>query len=1313
MLAVIARSLFRDFGLLGKRSRFCKLHYNETRVSLADPPRETVPPPPELRRLIDALLPGDSDLNGFVYDYYPSVLSRFQPNLDRSAKLNLLIEHIDPTDLVRRLRERGLSGRRRRPSEIFEFTSERQRHPDLFGRQPVIDALEEGLRRGGWVVLSGRPGVGKTALLVHLLNQLERRRARPVPHHFLRRTVADSTRPGTVLRSLAAQIEAQYPHQTDPDAPPELRLIQLLARVAQQGLEAGDDLVLIVDALDEVEREGHSNPLPRFLPPELPPGVTLCCSIDPRSPHFGWLLDTASQQLGAYIDLDRADGPTGQASTLQACQALALYHGRALGLNDTEIDQLTHAADGSLLCAVKLIELIHERGEASPESLIESLPLGLDVWLHRVWSRLPYEAQAALGLLCAARQALPLGLLDELLGLGKGEVALHLKAARLLLQFEPAPPSTSLAEKCVGIAHSAFKDFIESVQGPAAMYQHQRQLGAALCNWPPVEDSLYGFRRHYALRHSITQHIETDAVAHASHIIGSVDFLVARCQEHGSVALAEDLEHAAARCTIPEAARTFSDLGQALRIGAHWLGQDPSALPGLLYNLLRCADWAPSTIERVLNFAPQRLRFRLAHPLQRRDTSIHTFAGHWDSVVACELLSDSKRLISVSLDHTVRLWDLNSGTLLMHFFRHAGGPAAFAVTSDGQGLLYAASDLSLCFYDLNSGALRLRLRGHSAPITACAIHPDGKRALTAARDHKLKLWDLQSGEELLSLKGHAGAITTCFFTRDGRRAVSAGWDHSVRVWDLASGEQLFALFGHEGAVSGLLLLEDRDLLISSSWDHTLRSWRLETGEPCRIFHGHSAPVNACTVSKDGKLLISASDDRTLKIWDAERGLALHTLIGHTGSVKGCALGPGGRTALSVSEDCTLRQWDLRTGALLQVFAGHLGSVLACSVTQGGRQVVTASEDKTLKLWDLSSAPESRQEGHSDAVNACFLAPNGLHAVTASDDQTLKLWDLQTGNVIRTLIGHTDAVSACAPCPDGNRLISTSPDGTVVNWELGTGTELFRFSTGASGRRDGVGQSSGAHLAIPSDDHMIELWGMPLDTPRHVEGSALLRVRGCAVAPDGRHFITAAGDRMLRLWDLGTGAELLRFTGHTGSVNACTVHPDGRRMVSAASDRLLILWDLGTGAELLRFIGHTGSVNACAISPDGKRLLSGSHDKTIRLWDLQSGNEVARLVGHMAPVTACLFTADGRRAISASLDYTIRLWELTSGMCFETIYGSSPFLSLDARNDWLCAGDQVGNVWLLRDLSNAIPNSEGRISRQSLMESLRKFMSRQK
>ena len=1289
------------------------MHYNESCVSLVEPPHEGIPTRPELRRLLDALLPGDSDLNGFVYDHYPAVLAHYHPGLLRVAKLDLLLEHAEPGELVRRLRERGLHGRKRRASEVFNWSSERKRHAEVFGRQPVLDVLAQAIERGGWVVVSGRAGVGKTALLVQLLNGLESLRGRPVPHHFLRHSTADSARPGVVLRALSAQIEALFPHLVDTDAPPELRLVQLLSRVSRQGLEGGEDLVLIVDGLDEAESEGRSNPLPRFLPPELPPGVTLVCSIDPSCPHYGWLVDHAEQQLGGHIDLD---GNVGRASTEAACLALFTYHAPMLGLKEGQCEQVAMASAGNLLCATKLLEVLYDQtARGMPiEKALREMSIGLEPLLSRLWLALSNEARAALGLLCAARQALPMPLLDDLLGLEDGEAMQHVASARTFLHLETASSVgiTAMNSDCVAFAHGALASFVASVLGPTALHQSQRLLASALCSWPPLEDNLYAFRRSYALRHAITQYIDAESESHASQVISNIDFLVARCQEHGSAALAEDLEHAAARSTQPETARTFSDLAQALRIGAHWLAHDPGALPGLLYNLLRCANWTASTIERVLNFPPMRLRFRLVHPLQRRDTSVHSFAGHWDSVVACELTRDGKCMLSVGLDHTLRLWDLNSGAQLMHFYGHAGAPTAIALSLDGQQLLYPTTDHSLSVYDLSSGAQLRRLRGHSAAITACALHPDGKRVLTAARDHKLKLWNLQTGEELQTLSGHTGAITACLITKDGRRAVSAGWDHSVRIWDLATGRLLHALHGHQGAVSALYLLPDEQHVVSASWDHSLIIWHLGSGARRCQLSGHSAPINAVLATADGRFLISASDDRTLKVWDTDAGREVRTLIGHQAGVKGCLLSPDSRSVISISEDWTLRQWDLSTGAQLRIFDGHLGPALAGAITPDGRQLLSASEDKTLKLWDLSPNYDAgHSDGHMGAVTACFVSEGGSPLITASEDQTIKLWDPYTGTVQRTLIGHSEAVSACALFSDGKRLVSTSPDGTTVVWDLVAGHETLRIVHNPQARADRGSQPSSAHLAIPSDDHMIELWGMPLDNSKRAESAMVGRVRTCALTRDSRYLITGAGDRLLRLWDLNTGAELLRFAGHSGAVNSCAVLPDGKRLLSASSDRLLILWQLENGSEVLRMTGHAGSVNTCVVSADGRRALSGSHDKTLRLWDLASGAELIRLSGHSAPVTACLITDDGRRAISASLDYTLRIWDLMSGMCIETIYGSSAYLCLAAGADWLLAGDQAGNVWILRDQMTSTPSSETRLTRQSLMESVRKFLSR--
>jgi len=1282
-------------------------------MSLVDPPIEAIPSRAELRRLLDVLLPGDNDLNGFVYDHFSSVLQRFQPGLSRNAKLDLLLTHADVSELHRLLRERGLHQRKRRASEIPDFGSERARHAELFGRDDLLATLHAACQQDGWVVVSGAAGVGKTALLAHLLNRLEQKLEAPVPHHFLRRTVADSGRPGVVLRSLAAQIEARYPRQSDPEAPPELRLIELLRRVSQGPLSKGGRLILVVDGLDEAEAEGMSNPLPRFLPSELPPSVTLVCSIRPRYSHYGWLTDHASRQLVGHFDLDAAPW---NASNFDAVMRYFAEHGHRLGLDPDYATRAAVSVDGNLLYAVKLREHIEElRAQGLSLPRAEHFPSGLRQFLARRWDGLPQDVRAGLSLVCGARQSLPLSLLVDLLGWTPGSEteATFLRHARPLLSVEAAPLSTAVPGDCVRYDHVALRDWVEEQIGSTAMHQSRRQVAAALCAWPPLEDSLYGFRRLYALRHAITQHTETGAIAQAEQVAGNVEYLIAKCQEFGSAALAEDLEHAAAGCSQREPARTFSALAQALRVGAHWLRQDPGALPGLLYNLLRCANWSSAAIERVLHYPPGRLRFRLRFPLQRRDASVHTFAGHWDSVVAALPTPDGKRLISVSIDRTLRLWDLNSGAPLMHFYGCVGTLGSFAITSDGQSLIYATEDHCLVMYDLASGTLLRRFRGHSSKIGTCLVTSDNQLVISSASDSSIRVWRVQTGEQLALLTGHQAPPSSCGVSKDGRFLITGSWDHSLRVWDLKTGRNVRTLHGHAGAVSGFALSSDGKSVVSASWDHTLRLWDLNTGAKVHVLVGHTAPVNGCAMTPDGRYAISASDDHTLKVWDLHAGRELRTLFGHSAPVKGCVISPDGKIVISVSEDATLRQWDLATGTLLRTFAGHIATVSSCSIAPDGRQLISASEDRTLKLWDLSAEPDgSREGGHVDAITGLWLSPDGLLLASASEDRTVKLWDLLGGSVTSTIFGHDDAVTACAGSPDGKTLVTVSADRTVAVWDLTSGQEKLRFATTASASGEQA-KSSSAALAFPSEDHMIELWGMPMDAQRTAELSLRGRVRACAVTPDGKYLVTGSSDKLVRLWDLRTGAEVLRFVGHTASVNACVMLPDGQHLVTAAADKTLVLWDLRTGTDEMRFFGHTQSVNACAVSTDGRRLLSGGHDKSLRLWDLQTGAEVLRLSGHIAPVTGCAFSSDGKRAVSSSLDYTLKLWELHSGMCLETIYGSAPFLAVVTQGDWLCAGDQAGNVWMLRDMTPQSTQSDQPASRQSLVDSIRRLLSFQR
>ncbi|XXX81946.1 ATP-binding protein [Sorangium sp. So ce134] len=298
--------------------------------------------------------------------------------------------------------------------DLIDFGIERSRHEHFFGREDVLAAIDRHLDGAGasgrWVLVTGGPGMGKSAILSRWLD-VEERRGRRAPHHFLRRDVLDWDRPEAVARSLSAQIEALYPAQKNPEARPESRLIELLARVSKHELAPrGERLALVVDGLDEARSEGvGQNPLPGFLPYALPPHVHALCASRPQYPHLAWLESRGNVRR---IDLD---APAWAGSNEQACRAFWADQAPRFTprLDPGLVEEAIARGQGNLLYAVKLREWLDE--QPPEQRRVERLPHGLKGFLEQIWQQLrslPRErfgrVTNGLGLICAAREALPL-----------------------------------------------------------------------------------------------------------------------------------------------------------------------------------------------------------------------------------------------------------------------------------------------------------------------------------------------------------------------------------------------------------------------------------------------------------------------------------------------------------------------------------------------------------------------------------------------------------------------------------------------------------------------------------------------------------------------------------------------------------------------------------------------------------------------------------------------------------------------------------------------------------------------------------------
>ncbi|MBV8495984.1 MAG: hypothetical protein JO361_04280, partial [Gammaproteobacteria bacterium] len=599
--------------------------------------------------------------------------------------------------------------------------------------------------------------------------------------------------------------------------------------------------------------------------------------------------------------------------------------------------------------------------------------------------------------------------------------------------------------------------------------------------------------------------------------------------------------------------------------------------------------------QRASGEAPDPAASNVLLEIAASDPAVAILTGHSAPVRWVSYSPDGSRLLTVSLDHTVRVWDARTGLELLRVPEvYAGG-----FSPDGTRILTAAKGGVVRILDAHTGTPFLLIRGPE-DVNSIAYSADGARIVTAF-SKGVWLWDARTGARLAEFVHPAEEeYYRASFSPDGSRvAVATG--KTMRVWDARTGRELLVLAGHRDSVITFAYSLDGTRIVSGGTDGTARVWDALTGK--ELLHvEHGGQTWDAMFSPDGRTFATAAADKTIRLWDAATGRQLRVLTGHVQIVAGVAFSPDGTHLASAAWDRTARVWDLREGPDALVLKGHGDVVGSVSYSPDGARLLTASADGTARIWDVhTGAPVAVLRGHGKSVGVAVYSPDGARVLTGSDDKSLRVWDARTGATLLSL-ATPEGVTSAAYSPDGRHIVASYADGTFDTRDAASGTPTSDF------------------IKVHRD-----------------------YITSTVYSPDGARILTGSVDKTVRVWDARTLKHLLLIP-NTDFVQDALYSPDGQLILSVGNDRLAYLWNAGTGEELRVLAGHHRPMTSAGFSRDGGRIVTGSFDRTVRIWDVPTGTQLAVLIGHRDVVAGVCFSPDGLHVASASADNTARIWD---------------------------------------------------------------------
>merc|ERR1712029_1008809 len=226
------------------------------------------------------------------------------------------------------------------------------------------------------------------------------------------------------------------------------------------------------------------------------------------------------------------------------------------------------------------------------------------------------------------------------------------------------------------------------------------------------------------------------------------------------------------------------------------------------------------------------------HPISTMSENLSlrgTLEGHngWVTQIATNPKSPDM-ILSSSRDKSLIVWKLTRddgqyGYPQKRLTGHGHFVSDVILSSDGHFALSGSWDHTLRLWDLGTGSSTRRFESHSKEVLSVAFSADNRQIVSGSRDKTIKLWNtLAQCKYTIQEDGHSDWVSCVRFSPSNSNPiiVSCGWDMAVKVWSLTNCKLKTNHYGHNGYLNTVTVSPDGSLCASGGKDAKAMLWDL-------------------------------------------------------------------------------------------------------------------------------------------------------------------------------------------------------------------------------------------------------------------------------------------------------------------------------------------------------------------------------------------------------------------------------------------------------------------------------------------------------